>query len=66
MIDLALLGSLSIRRASYVEPDDNGQWWADLAPIGGPKLGPFARQSEALDAEAVWLDKYLFAGLEQS
>ena len=38
-IDLAELGSLSIRRASWVEPDAAGRWWADLAPAGGPRLG---------------------------
>ena len=32
-IDLRSLGSLSIRRASHVEPDENGNWWADLAPV---------------------------------
>jgi len=31
-LDLAALGSLSIRRASHVEPDEQGRWWADLAP----------------------------------
>ena len=31
-VDLASLGVLSIRRASHVEPDDLGQWWADLPP----------------------------------
>jgi hypothetical protein len=34
-IDLACLGPATIRRASYVEPDTTGQWWADLAPVGG-------------------------------
>ena len=32
-LDLTALGSLSIRRASHVEADDTGQWWADLAPV---------------------------------
>ena len=32
-----------IRRASHVEPDEAGRWWADLSPVGGPRLGPFAR-----------------------
>src|ERR1041385_1587026 len=27
-IDLAALGDLTIKRASHVEPDDAGQWWA--------------------------------------
>ena len=55
-IDLAALGPLSIRRASHVEPDEQGRWWADLAPVGGPKLGPFGRRTQALEAERVWLE----------
>jgi len=54
-IDLAVLGSLAICRASYVEPDAFGQWEADLAPVSGPRLGPFDRRSEALAAEEAWL-----------
>jgi hypothetical protein len=57
-LDLASLGPLSIRRASQVEPDKRGRWWADLAPVGGPRLGPFARRSQALDAERVWLEAH--------
>jgi hypothetical protein len=55
-IDLAALGALSIRRASHVEPDDSGRWSADLAPVGGPRLGPFDRRSDALKAEQDWLE----------
>ena len=58
-IDLTALGTLSIRRASYVEPDEQGQWWTDLAPAQGPRLGPFARRSAALDAEQQWLESLL-------
>ena len=47
---------LEIRRASHVEPDDDGRWFADLSPVEGPKLGPFALRSQALDAERVWLE----------
>jgi hypothetical protein len=54
-LELAALGELTIRRASHVEPDDQGQWWADLAPVEGPKLGPFDRRSAALVAEQAWL-----------
>ncbi len=54
-IDLASLGELSIRRASHVEPDDQGQWWADLAPVSGPRIGPFTKRSSALTAEEAWL-----------
>ncbi len=57
-IDLASLGQLSIRRASFVEPDAAGCWQADLAPVGGPLLGPFTRRSEALAAEQSWLEMH--------
>ena len=60
-IDLAALGDLAIRRASHVEPDGQGRWWADLGPVGGPCLGPYPLRSLALQAEADWLDDYLFA-----
>lgn len=54
-LDLAVLGKLEIARGSHVEPTQNGRWTADLAPSGGPVLGPFARRSEALAAERDWL-----------
>jgi hypothetical protein len=56
--DLSPLGELSIRRASHVEPDAAGRWWADLAPSGGPKLGPFDRRSEAIAAEMAWIEAH--------
>ncbi len=52
-IDLTALGSLTIQRASHVEPDMNGNWFASM--IDGPTLGPFKLRSEALKAEANWL-----------
>jgi hypothetical protein len=57
-IDLALLGALTIRRASHVEPDEAAQWWADLLPVGGPVLGPFPSRGLALQAESVWLEAH--------
>lgn len=57
-IDLACLGSLTIRRASHVEPDEQGRWWVDLAPVGGPLLGPFRLRTQALDVEQDWLSRY--------
>ena len=35
LIDLAELGSLSIRRGSHVDPTEDGRWLADLAPVDG-------------------------------
>ena len=55
-IDLRTLGRPVIVRASHVEPDLSGQWLADLGPVGGPVLGPFAHRSDALDAEQSWLE----------
>jgi hypothetical protein len=58
LLDLAPLGSITIRRASHVEPDEQGRWTVDLSPVGGPVLGPFALRSAALDAERAWLSTY--------
>lgn len=56
-LSLAALGTPVIQRASHVEPDDAGNWIADLAPVSGPRLGPFARRSDALAAEVAWLEE---------
>jgi hypothetical protein len=58
LIPLASLGALSVRRASHVEPE-GAAWYADLAPVSGPRLGPFAFRSQALQAEAAWLERHL-------
>jgi len=55
-IDLAAIGSPVIRRASHVEPDQQGRWLADMSPLSGPLLGPFQLRSEALAAEHDWLE----------
>jgi len=57
-IDLRQLGQLSVQRGSTVEPDDVGIWFADLAIVNGPKLGPFRLRSEALTAERQWLESH--------
>jgi hypothetical protein len=54
-VDLPALGKLQITRASHVEPDAEGNWWADMGPVDGPVLGPFRSRSEALGAERGWL-----------
>jgi hypothetical protein len=55
-IDLGAIGRPVITRASRVEPDSTGRWFADLTPVSGPVLGPFDRRSEALEAELAWLE----------
>ena len=59
-ISLSALGKLTIRRASHVEPDQDGQWWADLSPSCGPTLGPYPTRSGALQAESAWLTDNVF------
>jgi hypothetical protein len=58
-IDLRSIGSLAIVRASHVEPNSDGRWLADMSPVNGPTLGPFATRSEAIDAEKLWLELYI-------
>jgi hypothetical protein len=50
------LGKVSIRRASHVEPEEDG-WYADMSPVGGPKLGPFSTRSRAIQSEVQWLQR---------
>ena len=50
------LGNVSIRRASHVEPEDDG-WYADMSPVGGPKLGPFSTRARAIQCEVGWLQR---------
>jgi hypothetical protein len=55
-IDLHSLGTTTITRASHVEPDEAGQWFAEM--VDGPTLGPFLKRSEALAAEIDWLTRH--------
>ena len=57
-LPLADFGRLTISRGSLVEPTDAGLWTADLSPVGGPMLGPFATRSQALNAERDWLEAH--------
>ncbi len=52
------LGKPVLRRASHVEPDGSGQRTADLSPVSGPKLKPFATRSQALAAENRWRERH--------
>jgi hypothetical protein len=64
-LDLARLGEVQIRRASHCEADQHGQWWADLAPVAGPKFGPYLQRSQALAAEVAWLQKNWLLGTRE-
>ena len=57
-LPLAELGRVTISRGSHVEPTETGQWTADLSPVQGPRLGPFATRSAALQAEREWLEQH--------
>ena len=65
-IDLTMLGPCGFHRASHLEPDEAGLWWADIHPVGGPKLGPFALRSEALTAERAWLEQRICLATSRS
>ena len=54
--DYGEFGKPQIRRASHVEPDNAGHWFADLSPVDGPTLGPFDKRNEAIDAELEFLN----------
>ncbi len=60
-LDLTALGTVNIQRASHVEPNLGGQWFADMSPVGGPRFGPFSRRSDALSAEIAWLRDHWLA-----
>ena len=58
-IDYGTFGKPTIRRASHVEPDSSGRWYADMSPVDGPTLGPFDKRGEAIDAELEFLNMLL-------
>ncbi len=54
----ASLGKATAMRASHVEPEMVGGsilWTADMEPVGGPVLGPYADRERALQVERDWL-----------
>lgn len=55
LAELAGEGDVTVTRVSNVEWGEGG-WFADLAPVGGPRLGPFGgSRQEAIAAEVDWL-----------
>ncbi|MFM7316208.1 MAG: hypothetical protein ACKO5E_04625 [bacterium] len=57
LLDLHTIGRLLIRRGSHVEPTAEGFWQVDLSPVKGPRLGPYRKRQEALEAETKWLEE---------
>ncbi len=60
-LPLQEMGAIDIKRASHVEPDPEkpGMWFADLHPVGGPKVTGFPTRAEALAYEIAWLEAQL-------
>lgn len=54
-LDLRERGTLQITRASHVERDAEGNWWADMWPSCGTMQRPFSSRPEALEAERSWM-----------
>jgi len=65
-VPLTVFGHVDIARGSHVEPTSDGRWTADLSPVDGPVLGPFACRSEALSAEHDWLTHHWLAAAAPS
>ncbi len=63
-LDLREIGKLQITRASHVEPERDGFWWADMGPVGGPVLGPFKNRTETLQVETAQLFEALRKSLK--
>ena len=52
---LKRLGITKTKRATNVEPDDNGNWKIDLSPVNGPIIDSFESRQKALNTEVEWL-----------
>lgn len=52
-------GDFSVRRASHVEPTQDGRWQADMVPVGGPVLPPTGTRRSALAMEVQWLEAHV-------
>lgn len=60
--DLIIAGEAEIHRASHIEPTSRGEWIADLAPSGGPRIGPLPTREEAVAIEVARLEDKLIRG----
>lgn len=56
------VGQTTIRRASRVEPTEDGKWEADMSLLGDEhkdvKLGPFDFRTQAIAAEIAYINKH--------
>lgn len=55
LLSLKECGDFKVTRASHVEPNGDGEWEADLSPVGGPVLGPYDTRNQALEEEVRWI-----------
>lgn len=54
------LGSATTKRVSDVEPDEDGNWVADMNKMGeNVQLGPFVKRGDALAAEVDFVEERL-------
>ena len=60
---LLIEGEASLFRASHIEPIGT-LWFADLALVDGPMLGPFTLRADALTAEAAWITAHILTDPE--
>ena len=60
-LDYSEFGKPQIRRVSYVEPDEQGRWFANMTLSNGPTLGPFDKRHKAITAELEYLSTLLSA-----
>ena len=52
---LRAIAPVRIKRASRVEPEEDGTWSVDLGAVGGPFRVGYQRRDGALAAEKRWL-----------
>lgn len=56
-IDLSSIGDMQIKRASVVDPENNGMWSVDLSLSGGKKIEGFVKRSDALKYEIDYIEQ---------
>lgn len=51
------LGRVQTKRASHVEPTENGLWCADMSPIDGPLLEETRSRKQSVSREHQWISE---------